>query len=204
MSRMPRPLPPADPDRVLAPGTLPRRGVAGDANALWRYQRQRRRALLAQPGPHSVVLVLDRLRPDYNVAKIYRSAHAFGAREVHQIGIGPFDPAPAKGGFKHVPSRYWDDFPSCRAALEAEGYALALLDPEAPLLLPMARLPERVAFVLGHEIRGLSEEARAAEASLRLRIPQFGPLDSLNVAVAASIALYEWVRQHALAPVESP
>ncbi|MDW8479093.1 MAG: TrmH family RNA methyltransferase [Xanthomonadales bacterium] len=194
---MTKPLPPADPDRVIAPGTVPRRGVAGDANALWRYQRQRRRALLARPGPHPVVLVLDRLRPDYNVAKIYRSAHAFGAREVHQIAIGPFDPAPAKGGFKHVPTRYWESFAPCRAALEAEGYALILLDPAAPTLLPGFPLPERSAFVLGSERDGLSGEARQTPLP-RLRIPQFGPVESLNVAVAAAIALYEWLRQHAV------
>ncbi|GIX34215.1 MAG: hypothetical protein KatS3mg125_2171 [Lysobacterales bacterium] len=203
MSLMPRPLPPADPDRLIAPGTVPRRGVAGDANALWRYERHRRRALLAPPGPHPVVLVLDRLRPDYNVAKIYRSAHAFGVREVHQIAIGPFDPAPAKGGFKHVPSRYWEDFASCHAALAAEGFQLFLLDSAGETPLPAARLPERTAFVLGHELKGLSEEARAS-GLMRLRIPQFGPLDSINVTVAASIALYEWLRQHRFAGVNGP
>lgn len=203
MTDMARVLPPADPDRVIAPGTVPRRGVAGDANALWRYQRHRRRALFAAPGTHPVALVLDRLRPDYNIAKIYRSAYAFGVHSVHQIGIGPFDPAPAKGGFKHVPSRYWEAFAPCREALEAEGYTLFLLDPRGDHLLPGYPLPPRTAFLLGHERTGLSAEARAARDLARLRIPQFGPLDSLNVSVAAAIALYEWIRQHAPASVEA-
>jgi len=42
-----------------------------------------------------------------------RSAQAFGAREVHLIDLGPFDPAPAKGAFKAVPPRFFEDFAEC-------------------------------------------------------------------------------------------
>lgn len=102
-----------------------------------------------------------------------------------------------------MPSRYWEDFASCHAALAAEGFQLFLLDSAGETPLPAARLPERTAFVLGHELKGLSEEARAS-GLMRLRIPQFGPLDSINVTVAASIALYEWLRQHRFAGVNGP
>jgi tRNA G18 (ribose-2'-O)-methylase SpoU len=192
---MTRPRAPSDRDRTIAEGTVASRGIAGDANALWRYERHRRRSLLAPHGPHPVALVLDRLKPDFNVPKIFRSAEAFGAHAVHLIGIGPFDPAPAKGGFKHVPARWWSTFADCKRALEAEGFSLIALTPEAPTLLHRMALPERCAFVLGHELGGLSEETRAAPGLVLARIPQWGTLDSLNVAVAASVALYEYVRQ---------
>ncbi len=68
------------------------------------YEKNRRRNLLAQPGAHDFVVVLDHLKAGYNVPKIFRSAEAFGAREVQLIGIGPFDPSPAKGAFRQVPA----------------------------------------------------------------------------------------------------
>jgi tRNA G18 (ribose-2'-O)-methylase SpoU len=191
---------PSDPDRVIAPGTIAAKGQPGDANALWRYEKQRRRNVQARPGPHAVTLVLDRLKADFNVPKIFRSAEAFGAHAVHLVDIGPFDPAPAKGGFKHVPARLHDTFDACMQTLDREGFTIVALDPFADTLLHESRLPDRCAFVLGHELHGLSPEARAIRKARFVRIPQWGAVDSLNVAVAASVALYEYARQHG-APV---
>ncbi len=193
---MAKPRAPADPDRVIAPGTVAAKGQPGDANALWRYEKHRRQNLQAAAGPHAVALVLDRLKADFNVPKIFRSAEAFGAHAVHLVDIGAFDPAPAKGGFKHVPARFHERFDDCRRSLDAEDFQLVALDPFAEDLLHETALPERCAFVLGHELHGLSEEARASSGARFVRIPQWGSVDSLNVAVAASVALYEYVRQH--------
>lgn len=200
---MAKPRAPADPDRVIAPGTVAAKGQPGDANALWRYQKQRRRNIQAVPGPHAVALVLDRLKADFNVPKIFRSAEAFGAHAVHLVDIAPFDPAPAKGGFKHVPARFHERFADCHRALDADGFELVALDPFADELLHETALPERCAFVLGHELHGLSEEARGSSGARFVRIPQWGSVDSLNVAVAASVALYEYARQHGT-PVPAP
>ncbi len=193
---MPKPRPPRNPDRSIAPGSTASRGSAGDGNALWRYERHRRRNLRATPGPHAVTLVLDRLKADFNVPKIFRSAEAFGAHGIHLVDVGPFDPAPAKGGFKHVPAHTHADFASCREALDADAFQLVALDPFADTLLHETALPQRCAFVLGHELHGLSDAAREASGARFLRIAQWGAVDSLNVSVAASIALYEYARQH--------
>jgi tRNA G18 (ribose-2'-O)-methylase SpoU len=201
---MARPRPPRDPDRSIDPDATASRGAGGDGNALWRFERHRRRNLAATPGPHPVALVLDRLKADFNVPKIFRSAEAFGAHAVHLVGVGPFDPAPAKGGFKHVPARFHDDFPTCRAALDKDDFQLVALDPFAETLLHEVELPVRCAFVLGHELHGLSEAARAASGARFVRIPQWGAVDSLNVSVAASVALYEYARQHGIAVPAPP
>lgn len=50
-------------------------------------------------------------------------------------------------------------------------------------------LAEPTAWVFGNEARGLSDEV-AALADARVRIPTYGPVESLNVAVAAAICLY--------------
>ena len=51
-----------------------------------------------------------------------------------------------------------------------------------------------VALVLGHEDHGISKSGLAACDEVAF-LPQFGRIGSLNVATAASIAMYEWARQ---------
>jgi len=163
---------------------------------LQRYLKERQRNVLARPGAHDFIIVLDHLKAGYNVAKIFRSAEAFGAREVHLVGIGPFDPAPAKGSFRKIPARFHDDFAACHKELRDRGYTLLVLEPAGDSTLNTASLPPRSAFVFGHEEFGTSFERDAYPELLSLTIPQCGEVQSLNVAVAASIVMYEYVRQH--------
>jgi tRNA G18 (ribose-2'-O)-methylase SpoU len=164
--------------------------------ALRRYEKHRRRNLLARPGPSAFVLVLDHLKAGFNVPKIFRSAEAFGARQIHLVGIGPFDPAPAKGAFKKVPARFFDNFLDSYRALREGGYSLFCLAPEGGQTLTDSPLPVRSAFVLGHEETGLSFSPSDFPDIRPLTIPQLGVVQSLNVSIAASIAMYEYVRQH--------
>lgn len=164
--------------------------------AMQRYEKHRRRNLLASPGEHEFILVLDHLKAGFNVPKIFRSAEAFGAHEVHLIDIGPFDPAPAKGAFKKVPARFHQNFDDCYRDLRARGYTLFTLEPEDGEVLWQAPLPQRSAFILGHEEVGISFD-RGDYPDIRcLQISQFGSVQSLNVSVAASIVMYEYLRQH--------
>lgn len=165
-------------------------------NALKRYEKHRRRNLFAEPGVYPFVIVLDHLKAGFNVAKIFRSAEAFGAREVHLVGIGPFDPAPAKGAFKNVPARFHQDFASCYRVLLEQGYTLFVLEPGCEHSLSRSVLPEKSAFIFGHEEMGVSFNRENFSAVECLAIEQFGQVQSLNVSVAASIVMYEYVRQH--------
>ena len=166
------------------------------SQALLRYRKHRQRNLLAQPGPHPYIIVLDHLKAGFNVPKIFRSAQAFGAREVHLVGIGPFDPAAAKGAFKAVPARFHDDFASCHQGLQQRGYQVFILQADCPQSLMSATLPLRSAFVFGHEEMGISFDPADYPGIGCLSIPQEGPVESLNVSVAASIVMYEYRRQH--------
>jgi tRNA G18 (ribose-2'-O)-methylase SpoU len=166
-------------------------------NALKRYEKHRRRNLLAEPGARDFVVVLDHLKAGFNVPKIFRSAEAFGAREVHLIGIGPFDPAPAKGAFKNVPARFHEDFDACYHSLLEQGYRLFALEPDCSNVLHNIVLPQKAAFILGHEERGISFERVDYPEVECLTIPQLGKVQSLNVSVAGSIVMYEYARQYA-------
>lgn len=164
-------------------------------NAHARFERERRRNRLAQPGPSELILVLDHLKPGFNVAKIFRTAQAFGAREIHLVAIGPFDPAPAKGALRAVPARFFGDLDESLQLLRAGDYCVFRMLADGGDALQTVRLPRRCAFLLGHEEFGLSAAASGLPA---LRIAQYGPVQSLNVSVAASIAMYEYFRQHPL------
>jgi tRNA G18 (ribose-2'-O)-methylase SpoU len=165
--------------------------------ALLRYTKQRQRNRLAEPGPHAFIVVLDHMKAGFNVAKIFRSAEIFGAREVHLIDIGPFDPAPSKGGFKKVPARFYASFDECHAELIKRDYRVFMLSATSGNSLSSFTLPQKAAFVLGHEEWGHSFKAEDYPDIEGISIPQFGQIESLNVAVAASLAMYEYVRQHA-------
>ena len=69
-------------------------------SAIRRFRKQKRINMMASPGRHEFIIVLDHLKPAFNIGKIFRSADAFGAAEVHLIATIFFDPAPAKGSFK--------------------------------------------------------------------------------------------------------
>jgi len=163
--------------------------------ALQRYTKQRQRNLLARPGVHDFILVLDHMKAGFNVAKIFRSAEAFGAHEVHLVDIGPFDPAPGKGSFKKVPARFFDDFSQSHRDLVERGYTIYMLSAECECPLTASELPLKSAFVLGHEEWGHSFNPEDFPDVACLSIPQYGQIESLNVAVAASVVMYEYVRQ---------
>lgn len=163
---------------------------------LIRYNKERQRNVLARPGAHAFVLVLDQLKPGFNIGKIFRSAEAFGAAAVHLVDIGPFDPAPAKGSFRKVPARFHESFAACHAALSEAGYTLFRLEPGGPNRLGEVELPSRSAFLLGHEEFGFSFDPQDYPAIQPLSIPQLGSVQSLNVSIAASVVMFEYTRQH--------
>jgi tRNA G18 (ribose-2'-O)-methylase SpoU len=146
----------------------------------------------------SRVIVLERVSNADNVGGIFRSAAAFGADAV-LFGPGCADPLYRKairtsiGAALTVPFATLPDWPGDLGRLRRAGFQLVALTPAADALLLRAAVPRdtaRVAVLVGHEGEGLTEEALQA-ADIRACIPMTAGVDSLNVAAAASIALYE-------------
>lgn len=164
--------------------------------AMRRYQKDKQRNVLAQPGQHEFILVLDHLQAGFNVPKIFRSAETLGAHEIHLINIEPFDPAPAKGTFRKVPAKFHGNIEDCFTQLKQRGYQLFTLEANKGKVLYEAELPTKSAFILGNEDRGISFDIKDYPEINCLSIPHFGVTESLNVSVAASIVMYEYVSQH--------
>ena len=160
-----------------------------------RYRKECQRNILAEPGPHEFIVVLDQLKPSFNVPKIIRSALAFGATEVQLVNIRMFDPGPAKGAFRKVPAKFPETFVGCYNDLTSRGYTCFLLEADGEASLADVELPRKSAFVFGHEEFGPSFSREDFADVRTLKIPQFGAMESLNVSNAASIVMFEYVRQ---------
>jgi TrmH family RNA methyltransferase len=154
-------------------------------------------ALPAQPRIESQAdsVVLDRLQDAGNVGTILRSAAALGFRQVLALkgtaalwspkvlraGMG------AHFGLKLIEGLGVED-------LDALKVPLLATSSHADALLHEADLPNPCAWVMGHEGQGVGE-ALMRRCALRIGIPQPGGEESLNVASAASICLYESARR---------
>jgi tRNA G18 (ribose-2'-O)-methylase SpoU len=131
-----------------------------------------------------------------NVGLVFRNAMALGARAV-LLCPRCCDPLYRKavrtsmGGTLCVPWARADELAQLLGALRAEGFTLLALDPaaeNASIDGIAAAGPGPTVLLLGTEGAGLSQATRAA-ADRRVRIAMEPGVDSLNVAVAAGIAL---------------
>lgn len=159
-------------------------------------KHHRHNLMFAKPGLHQCVVILDNLKPSFNIGKIFRSGDAFGIHEIHLIGIDYFPSTSAKGSFKWVPAYFHQDFEECYAVLKKREYAFFILEPTADKSIDQIKLGSRSAFVFGHEEHGMSFDQKMYPDMTTIRVPQYGRVESLNVSIAASIVMYEYLRQH--------
>ncbi len=148
-----------------------------------------------QAGAASVVL--DRLQDPGNVGSILRSAAALGASQVLALKgtVALWSPKVLRAGMgAHFGLNLLEGL--VQADVLGLGTPLVATSSHAGLLLPRARLPNPCAWVLGHEGQGVSP-ALLERCALQVRIPQPGGQESLNVAAAAAVCLYESARQAA-------
>jgi TrmH family RNA methyltransferase len=134
-----------------------------------------------------VTLALWRVGDPGNVGALVRTADAFSAAVALSDGcadpLGPKALRASAGAIFRVPLLAWEEAPGRRVALVAHGGTpLAELDLEPP-----------VTFLLGSEREGLPEEL--VTISYKATIPLPGEAESLNVAAAGAIALYERSRR---------
>ena len=144
-------------------------------------------------------VVLDRLQDAGNVGTILRSAAAFGFRQVLAL-----EGQRRACGRRRCCARAWGRTSHCgwsnrcsRATSPCSSCRCSRRARTPTRRSTRSALPWPCAWALGHEGQGLSGEV-AQRCAAALRIAQPGGLESLNVAAAASICLYESSRQRAL------
>jgi len=145
--------------------------------------------------PEAATVVLDRLQDAGNVGAIIRSAAAFGFAQVLSIKgtAALWSPKVLRAGMgAHFGLNLIEV--ADEAALAELNVPLLATSSHAARAIHQVSLPWPCAWVLGHEGQGVSA-AVMQRCSQALRIPQPGGEESLNVAAAAAVCLYESARQ---------
>lgn len=142
-------------------------------------------------------IVLDNIRSALNVGSIFRSADGAGSVEkIYLCGIttdidNPKLDKTALGATEMIPSEHYDTTMEAIEEIKDQGipvYSVELT--ENALHFQKIEYPDKVAFVFGHEKRGVSKEV-LERSDKKIFVPMRGLKESLNVANCASIILYE-------------
>jgi RNA methyltransferase, TrmH family len=170
-------------------------GVIGVFEQRWRSLRD------IQPSGEDVYIALDRVRDPGNLGTILRTADAAGAKGVILIGdsVDPFAVETVRatmGSIFAMPVARASEaeFLSFRKSFRGLVAGTHLLGAVDYRSIDYRGRP--VLLLMGNEQAGLTEGLAAACEKL-IRIPQEGRADSLNLAVATAVALFE-IRRHAL------
>lgn len=169
---------------------------------------QPRRTLNDLPlAPRSLLVVAEAIEKPGNLGAILRSADAVGAQAVIVCDrctdiFNPNVVRASTGTLFSVPVVEADG-EETRACLRARGFTLLAATPHAQRLHSEADLTGDVALVVGAEQYGLSR-AWLEAADVQVRIPMMGMADSLNVAAATTVLLFEALRQRLAAGIVAP
>jgi tRNA G18 (ribose-2'-O)-methylase SpoU len=139
----------------------------------------------------------------YNVGAFFRAADGAGLAKLCLCGITAHPPKKAiaktaLGAEESVPWEHDWDAVKVAEGLRRDGFQLAAIETSrqsVDLFDWQPRFPVCVAF--GNEVEGLSPELLAM-ADTRVHIPMLGRKNSLNVATAGGIVLYELLRKYRL------
>ena len=147
-----------------------------------------------------IIVVLDHLRSAFNVGSILRSCESFNIDRVCLVGYtpSPEDQQVQKTSMGTWEQVNWETFPSieaCFEKLKAEGYYIYGVETaEKAAKLGSIEIKFPATFVLGNERFGLSSDT-LKKCDQVIEIELSGHKNSLNVANAASIVLYESSKQ---------
>jgi len=148
-----------------------------------------------------VLLVAENVQNPDNLGMVLRTADAAGVDAVVVAGA-PTDPLhrncvrAARGAVGRLPIFRAADLPAWIGTLRAGGFRVLAATAHGDVELYEANLAPPVAIVVGNEETGVTPETRAASTA-RVVIPMAPGQDSLNVGVAAGVALFELTRQTA-------
>lgn len=148
------------------------------------------------PLPRNPVhVVLDNLRSAYNVGSIFRTADAGAVTHMHLCGMCAHPPhkkleKTALGAFEYVPWTYYERTKDCIRGLQAEGIPVVALEvTDDAVCMDAFDWPDPVAIVFGNEVDGIREK-NLARCDAVVKIPMAGYKNSVNVATAFGIVLY--------------
>ncbi len=150
----------------------------------------------------SNVVVLDRLQDPGNIGTIIRTADAAGFRDILVMKgtadiFSPKTVRAAAGSLYRVRFSFASEPSEALNLLKTLGKKIACTSPAAEKSYFEEDIAENIALIIGNEANGACEEFML-NSDIRLLIPMEGSIESLNAAAAASIIMYESVRQRSI------
>jgi tRNA G18 (ribose-2'-O)-methylase SpoU len=144
------------------------------------------------------IILLDNVRSMNNIGSIFRTADAFRCTALGLCGITATPPhreihKTALGAEESVDWFYEKDISDAIVRLKNDGYTIVAIEQiEGGISLDQftPEKEKKYAYIFGHEINGVSEEAIKL-CDLFIEIPQFGTKHSLNVAVSVGIVCWK-------------
>jgi 23S rRNA (guanosine2251-2'-O)-methyltransferase len=161
-------------------------------------------SLVAAASSPALIVVLDGVEDPRNLGAILRTVEASGADGVvlperHSAGLSETVARASAGAIEHVRVARVGNLVQALEALKQRGIWVVGYDAAGTERWDAVDLARPVALVLGGEGRGMRRLVREHCDHL-VSIPHFGHVSSLNVSVAAGVALYEAVRQRRAVP----
>ncbi|HLX11622.1 MAG TPA: RNA methyltransferase [Bacteroidota bacterium] len=145
----------------------------------------------------AVSVLLDNIRSNYNVGSIFRSSDGARIKKLYLTGYTPSPPRKeiektALGATETVPWEYHKDPVELITKLKSEGVKICLLEQttESRPYHSLTKQDFPLCVVVGNEITGVSPKL-VSLADMAIDIPMHGHKQSLNVAVAYGIAIFE-------------
>ena len=151
----------------------------------------------------ALVVLLDHVTDQGNLGAIVRSAEVVGAAGVviakaraAGVGVGAFKTS--AGAVLHVPIAQVSNLAAAIETLKEHGFWVGGSTEHAHDDVWSAPMGGRLCLVMGSEGDGISRLVRE-RCDFECRLPQRGRVESLNVAQAATVMCYEWLRRSMLA-----
>lgn len=151
------------------------------------------------PSGAKLLVVLDGVEDPHNLGAVIRTAHAAGAAalvipERRAVGITEVVAKAAAGALEYLPVVRVGNLNRALETLKERGFWIYGFDERGSSIYDETDFASPTVFVLGGEGRGLHHQVRE-HCDLVMRIPLEGRIASLNVSVAAGVALFEWKRR---------
>ena len=152
------------------------------------------------PGEPMLVLMLDHVVDEGNLGACIRTAEIVGAQAViipnaraASVGTGTYKTS--AGAVLHMPIVRTANLARAIAALKDEGFWVIGATEHADASAFATPFEGNVCVVMGSEYSGISEGIRKS-CDFLCKFPQRGAIESLNVAQAATVMCYEWLRRN--------
>lgn len=156
-------------------------------------------AAAEKSGKPPLLLILDEIEDPHNLGSILRTADCTGVHGViipkrRSVGITATVSKTSAGAVEYVPVARVTNIAQTIEQLKEKGIWVAGADGAAKQEIYQTDLTMPLAIVIGNEGKGIGRLIKE-KCDFLIKLPMFGRINSLNASVAASVIMYEVVRQ---------